>query len=346
MDKLTAQQSIKQLYSEAFALNPSALIQLFEIDISQIGFNRGVISQNEITSQNNTIFRFHNNVKLTHSSIFWQNNEYVAAPIMAEDFEIKGRGTLPTPKLSLTVSDDGIPTLSRLKDRILQLGDLVGAKVTRIRTFAKFLDATNFYGGNVPNGYFPNPNAEFPRDVFYIDSKSKEDKSSIVFELGSVLDVQGQKLPGRLVVCNTCPFNYRGHGCMYEYNSRRIVDEHGETWESSLLSAAPPVANEFNEVFSTLLSGITLIDKGAYSYDKLYNSGDYVYVTHNNINYYFVGNGVNISASPPNKQYWIADQCSKNIRGCELRYALGGSAAGTTLGNLPYGGFLSVTRFK
>lgn len=347
MNKQEAQVAIKELFAEAFSLTPSALITLFEIDVGLIGFERGVISQNEINYQNNTIFRFHNNVKLTHSSIFWRGQEYVAAPIIAEDFEVKLRGTLPTPTLTITVSDDGIPALSQLKDRLLQLGDLVGAKVTRIKTFAKFIDAVNFYNQIPPDGFSPNPNAVFPSDIYYIDSKSHEDKSSIQFILGSMLDVQGQKLPGRLVNANSCPHQYRGHGCLYEYNSRRIPEEHGEVGESTLPFSAPPVANDLDEIFLNLLSGIQLVDRGAYVKNMICNSGDCVYVTHNNINYYFVANGVNITVSPPDTRYWIADQCSKKIRGCEYRYAVGGSAGGNiTLGNLPFGAFSAVSRFN
>jgi lambda family phage minor tail protein L len=346
MDKNTASQSIKKLYAEASLLEPSALLTLFEINIADIGFSQGVVSQTDINQETNTVFRFHNNVKLTNSSIYWQGKEFVAAPIQAEGFETNLKGTLPTPRLSLTVSDEGIPVLSQLKERIRELGDLSGAKVTRIRTFAKFIDAENFYGTTSPAGFQPDPNAEFPRDVFYIDRKSKEDKFTIEYELGSILDVGDAKLPARLVVANSCPFSYRGAGCCYEYSERRIENEHGAEGESVLPTSAPPVANENDEKFSVLLSGITLVDRGAYNQTIPYNSGDFVYITHNNLNYYFVANGVNVLTPPPNKNYWIQEACSKKIKGCELRYALGGSAKGVTLGNLPYGGFSSVTRFK
>lgn len=346
MNKSEASTAIKQLYSEASSLEPSSLVQLFEINIADIGVERGTISITDVNAQISTVFRFHNCIKLTNSSIYWQGKEFVAAPIQAEGFETNIKGTLPTPKLSMTVSDEGIASLSQLKERLRDLGDLSGAKVTRIRTFAKFLDAENFYGQVPPAGFSPNPNSEFPRDVFYIDRKSKEDKFSIEYELGSILDVGEVKIPGRLVTANSCVANYRGCGCLYEYNTRRIVEEHGDSTESNLLTFAPPVSNEFNERFSDLLSGITLVDRGAHDPNLLYNSGDFVYIEHNNINYYFVANGVNVQISPPNTRYWMQDACSKKIKGCEQRFALGGSARGTTLGNIPYVAFASVNRFK
>ena len=346
MDKLQAQSSIKKLYTEANNLEASALIQLFEINIADIGLSQGTISITDVNAEINTIFRFHNNAKLINSSIYWKGKEYIAAPITAEGFEVNAKGTLPTPKLSMTVSEDGIPALAQLKNRLRELGDLSGAKISRIRTFAKFLDAENFYGANPPDGFEPDPNVEFPRDVYYIDRKSREDKYSIEYEMGSILDVGDAKLPSRLVVANACPFSYRGNGCLYEYNERRIEESHGEIEESALPTFAPPVANEFDERFQTLLSGVTLVDRGLYDSNLIYNFGDFVYITYNNLNYYFVCNGENVSVAPPNLRYWIQDACSKKIKGCELRYALGGSAQGVTLGNLPYGGFLSVNRFK
>ncbi len=200
MDKNVAQSSIKNLWSEAFSLEPTSLIHLFEIDVADISFARGVIGHNEVSAQTNTVFRFHNNIKLTHSSIFWQGKEFIAAPIQAEGFEITSKGVLPTPKLSISVSEESVPYLNILKERISQVGDLVGAKVTRIRTFAKFLDKENFYNTTTPPGFNPNPNQEFPRDIFYIDRKSLENKNVIELELASILDVEGIKLPGRLVV--------------------------------------------------------------------------------------------------------------------------------------------------
>jgi lambda family phage minor tail protein L len=346
MDKNTAQTDIKELYGEAFSLSSSALLTLFEIDVSAIGLSVGAISQSEINSEIGTIFRFHNNLKISNSSIIWQGKEYIAAPVHAEGFEVTSKGVLPTPKLSINVSNEAVALFSQFRQRIRDIGDLTGAKVTRIRTYSKFLDAENFRDGNYPKDFSPNPNREFPRDVFYIDRKSNENKYVLEFELASLLDVQGQKLPGRLVVANTCPFIYRGDGCLYENSNRRNVQEHGATGDSTLLISAPAVATEFDELISPLFSGVTIVDKGLYNQYQTYNSGDCTYLTFNNVNYYYVANGNNVTVAPPNRNYWVADMCSHKSRGCEIRYAVGGSAVGTTLGNLPYGGFLAVNRFK
>lgn len=344
MDKATAQTSIKNVYGETFSLSPSSLITLFEIDIGPIGFSMGKISTAEVEQERNTIFRFHNNVKSTHSSIIWQGQEYVAAPIVAEGFEITSRGTLPSPTLKMTVNEEGVPHLAMLKNRIYQLGEIIGAKVTRIRTFAKYIDESNFFDSRAPDGFIPDNNAELPRDIFFIERKVLENKFQLEFELSTSLNLEGKKLPGRLVLQNNCPFMYRGDGCFYEFSGRRSTDEHGD---AVLPVSAPPVANYFNESIAETMTGVTITDRGEYNPDITYNSGEFCYLEHNNIKYYYVANGVDIQVAPPNGKYWLADECSHQSLGCELRYGVNGGAAGNIVkGVLQFGGFPSVNRFR
>ena len=341
-------QGLKSLYSEAANLSPSSLVQMFEVDLSAIGLSTNEFTQSEIDQQISTIFRFHNSVKLSNSSLYWQGKEFVAAPINVEGFETTAKGTLPTPKLSLTVSDEGIPQLAIFKNRLLQLGDITGAKVTRIRTMAKFLDASNFLDTVLPEGFSPDPNQEFPRDIFYIDRKSNENKNIIEFELGSILDVENSKLPGRIVVTNSCPFVYRGNGCFYEYSNRRNPIIHDAAENSYLPEQAPPIATERDEYIPTLLSGATFTDLGEYDGNTTYNSGDSVYLNYNNHKYYFVSKNNDVNVSPPNLNYWIGDTCSKKVAGCQIRWGRFGSAIGSSVryGEIPFGGFSSVGRSR
>lgn len=64
-----------------------------------------------------------------------------------------------------------------------------------------------------PVTYSPDPTAFFPDDVYYIDRKSNENKQFIEFELASVLDLAGVKLPRRQIIQNICPWKYRGAEC-------------------------------------------------------------------------------------------------------------------------------------
>jgi len=332
-----ARSSIANFSKEAFSLLPSNLIYLYEIDVSSLLLDK------DISLVNNTqIFRFHNHIKLINTSIFFNKEEYIAAPITVDGFEYTSKGALPTPKLAITVTDEAVPLLAILKDTLNKLGDLTGAKVTRIRTFAKFLDAKNFETDELPSGFAPDPNA-FSKDVFYIDRKSNENKLFLEFELASILDVEGIKLPNRLVIASRCPWTYRGEGCLYEYNENRVNSVHGST--STLPIQAPPVANEKDEpIIDVLGSDVSIIYIGKWDKNTYYAKGNSVYIEKDDIKYHFCAKLPNQGISPPNTAFWIADSCGKSVNSCKLRYGLNGSAGGIVKGLLAYGGFSAVNK--
>lgn len=342
MDKTQAQTSIKGITTEAADLDGSSLITMFEIDIGTLATDRSInINPDE------TIFRFHNSIKLTTSDIIWQGNVYSAAPIDAEGFEVNTKGTIPTPALSIIVDDRGISALSLLKLKLRSLGDIIGAKVTRRRTFSKFLDAVNFTELTKPRDHDPDPNNEFFPDVYFINRKVTENKYIIKYELSSILDLEGIFLPKRQVIAQRCNFSYRGEGCMYEYEKRRNSDVHKE---NSLLPVyAPAIGNENDETFESLYGITDPIDRDLHVPSQSYNKGDQVYIVRGGINYYFVAK----IAVPPNVNinnitYWAADKCSKCLVGCRLRWGIKGKAGvantGLTLGELPFGGFPATNR--
>ena len=74
--------------------------------------------------------------------------------------------------------------------------DLIGATVTRIRTLARFLDAENFTGNTNPFGT-PDPDAEFPREIYTIDRKATENRELVEFELAAAFDLIGVRAPKR-----------------------------------------------------------------------------------------------------------------------------------------------------
>ena len=289
--KEQARKSIKSLMYEATNLTPSTLMELFEIDMTtatkgiqsslvadgaQVGIN---FSSEELNfsdsltkeqaekltdlqkafgqkTNNSNVLRFHNNIKVFNSYIIWQGKTYYPAPIQAEGFDISSRGTLPTPVLRMTAQkEEGVQALSLLRRAIHKYGDIVGAKVTRIRTFAKYLDPDNFssisqidgkqgiYESNFPDQYEPDPYAEFPRDIFYVERKSNENKINLEYELSALIDVEGVKLPRRVVLSNKCGFTYRGCGCFYEQKESETFSSMSSSvtssgWSKSLTSGA------------------------------------------------------------------------------------------------------------
>lgn len=177
--------------SDIQKLTPGGLVDLFELDATSIG---------------GAVVRFHAGVNGLGNDVVWQGNTYTRFPIEAEGFEWNGKGALPRPKLRVANITGLIGALAR------ELDDLVGAKVTRRRTFVKYLDAVNFAGGVNPTA---DPNAHFTDEVYFVERKAAENPVFLEFELAAAFDVQGIQLPRRQVVQNVCTWRYRGAECGY-----------------------------------------------------------------------------------------------------------------------------------
>lgn len=179
-----------QLLADVQKLEPGAIVELFELDLSTFG---------------GELLRFHAGTNNLLQNVTWQGNVYTAFPIQASGFEFSGQGQAPRPKL---LAANVVGSITAL---VLQYDDLVGAKLTRHRTLAKYLDAVNFVGGN-PNA---DPTAEFPVDIFYVDRKATETSEFVEFELAPAADVTGVMLPRRQIIQNICPWKYRSAECGY-----------------------------------------------------------------------------------------------------------------------------------
>lgn len=169
----------------------------------------------------------------------WRGNLYTALPVRAEGFEVVGGGAYPRPKITLSNALGVGTTL------VKEFNDLLGARVTRWRTFSRFLD----------DGVSPDPNAHLPTDIYYVDLKSRHTKSEIEWELASVLDQKGVMLPGRQVLRHGCQLQYRTYsGGAFNYQNvscpyvgTRYFNERNE-----------PVQNPANDRCSQQLNGCLL----------------------------------------------------------------------------------------
>jgi lambda family phage minor tail protein L len=187
--------------SEIQKLAPSALVELFELDLTVLG---GDISL------------FHAGTNGLSQDLIWQGDTYVRFPIQAEGFDFTSNGQLPRPKLRVSNVFGSITAL------LLFYDDMLGAKVTRKRTLAKYLDAVNFPGGVNADA---DDTAEFSQDIYYIDRKASETPDLVEFELASALDLAGVKLPRRQIIQNICPWTYRGAECGYAGSSYFDVND-------------------------------------------------------------------------------------------------------------------------
>lgn len=386
MTKAEARESMKNLQAQAVALEPTALIELFEIDLSNIlspdkikkrqKFNElnllmGGTLVDDPFSSSISIFRFHNNVKLIKRDLWFQGNRYKAFPCKAEGFETNSTGPAASPKLSFGSRPEALSRFAVLKELLKDLDDLVGAKVTRLKTFSKFLDYQNWYqldsDGNpdltkrlyqdIPSEITPDENAFFPPDLFFIEKKSYEDKKSMQFELSSYVNFEGLQLPQRIFNMKRCTWHYRSAGCTYEYQFRAQaegwINAHEHFEGTHLPKHAPPIATENDELISEISPGYNPISANTphkWSPNTVYFKDDIVFIVHDKKSFYFVAkHDVPQNTPPPNYDHWVADQCSKTFNGCRLRWGVSSTpvqmdANHPKKGILPFGAFPSITR--
>lgn len=173
------------------SLSPTALLELFTVDTSN--------------TPGGGVFHFHAGTNALLQSVVWRGITYVALPIEAEGFELSSKGVLPRPTLKVANVGGLFSALAGT------LNDLVGAKVTRKRTFAKYLDAVNFPAGN-PDA---DPNQYLPDELWFIEAKTSENRYIIAWELSSAFDLMGVMLPNRQVIQNSCSWTYRSAECSW-----------------------------------------------------------------------------------------------------------------------------------
>ena len=186
--------AIASAYEELAKLNPSAIIELFEVHLDN-------------TLHGSTdVYRFHAGANAdVDGNVVFNGNTYTRIPVKADGFEMTNTGTLPRPTLTISNLDGTMTTLLLLVNATTAGNDLGGAEVRRIRTLKKFLDGEAA----------ADPNAKFPDERWFIDRKANESRDSVTFELASKFDLAGQKLPKRQIVANVCQWVYRSSECSY-----------------------------------------------------------------------------------------------------------------------------------
>ena len=186
--------AIASAYEELAKLNPSAIIELFEVHLDN-------------TLHGSTdVYRFHAGANAdVDGNVVFNGNTYTRIPVKADGFEFTNTGTLPRPTLTISNLDGTMTTLLLLVNATTAGNDLGGAEVRRIRTLKKFLDGEST----------ADPNAKFPDERWYVDRKASESRDSVTFELASKFDLAGQKLPKRQVIANVCQWVYRSSECSY-----------------------------------------------------------------------------------------------------------------------------------
>ena len=219
--------TISPAYQVLKELEPSALIELFHIEFTT-----------ELNGAADNLY-FHAGTNGIPTSIVFAGQSYTAAPVEAEGFDKSIKGVLPRPTLRVANAQD---TISSLMHRSSNPIDPLMAKVTRIRTFKKFIDAVNFFNetyiyqdGNTAitqNGDTlvlaahgtGDSTSRLPDQVYRIDRIASENQEFVEFELSSKLDLTNVLLPRRLVT-DFCPWKYRGVECGYNGGPVATVED-------------------------------------------------------------------------------------------------------------------------
>ncbi len=299
---------------ELSKLAPSTQIELFELDTTGIDGNR--------LPSNQQLIRFHNFVSEGYYPIYFGSVKYSPIPVLFKNNETKGDGTsLPRPHLNVGNADGMVSYF------MSQADGLIGAKLTRRRTFARFLSGETWgLASNINPLGTPDSEAVLSDDIFYIDKIVAENKQIVEFELASILELNKVKIPRRRMFATNCGFEYRNSsGCDYQ---------------------GIPVADAADKKFGAGGYGLTLNDRGIWSSSSSYDSGDYVYIESPFFNedntqrkrfYYvcMVDGTIGPETRPAISDNWKLEMCSRKINGCLCRF---------TANNLPFGGFPALIR--
>lgn len=278
---------------------PSAVLEFFKI-------------YPDAVNKPNTFISIHGGSNFG-GSINWQGVAYRPVPVESEGFEVNGNGQLARPKIRIANVDYLITSL------IQNNNDLLYAKIVRKRTFLKYIDDSNFDGGN-PFGQ-ADPTAEIAEEEYLISQKTAENKLYVEFELTSPLDLENYEINNRIILGRYCTWLYRGEGCKYQ---------------------GAPKDQEDGENFSITPT----TNQGLWSSTKTYSAGQYVYTNHNRltvngqlVKIFYVSKTSNNKGNNPdnNPSFWQKDGCSKTMTACKKRF--GNST-------LPFGGFPGTDGFS
>lgn len=168
----------KTIAQDIQAYNPGDLVELFILDASLYGLS---------------LMYFCSSIYNNGNSIVFNGHTYAPLSMQAEGFQRNSQGGMPTPSITIADVTNAIPTQIRIHN------DLLGTKITRIRTFARYLDGKTD----------ANPSAEFPREVYWVERKENQNRFMIKLSLSPIISMHGLTLPRRLILKNVCRWVYR-----------------------------------------------------------------------------------------------------------------------------------------
>ena len=335
-----------------FDYKPDTLVEFYEVRVKRAD------TINQIDT-----FRFHAGVNqegVTRQGgekvhgVKWQGKVYISVPLESEGFEARGDGRLPRPIIRFANVEGFFSAAAA------EYGDFIGAKVSRKRTFAKYLDADNWpkVDGKHMNPMTPSgegdPNSHLPDDMFFVNRKMSENKNLIEYELVSLLELEGVYLPARLVLSNYCSWIYRSPECGYGHNTSSDVlqvrkglpvadkednplgDMEGSGIKNGWRDIDPNNTKTYGN--NQRRAFVDELDFELWKSGREYKKNQFVFLTSGQsldiksdptqtsyvqrLFYVCLKDHVSDLSSHPfyNKEIWTQDQCSKTVNGCKFRF--------------------------
>ena len=161
------------------------VVDLYEIDTTVIGFEE--------------IIYWTPSNKLG-TGIIYGGKLYSARAVEITAVERSSVNEPPEVTLTITNVDKGGNSL------LLTYRDLIGAKITKRRTFSKYLDF-------LADGVTVNPNAstadQFIPEVWYVQQKKENSRVLVSWSLSAITKIDNQQIPRRRVLKTVCERRYR-----------------------------------------------------------------------------------------------------------------------------------------
>ena len=308
-----------KISAEVFNIEPTAIIDLFRVYPDIINFP-------------DVYFNIHNG-SVFGVGITWQGEDYMPIAMEYEGFEITADGRPNRPLVRFSNAQYFATSLLDKYD------DFSNGRVQRKRTFVKFLDDSNFDGGN-PWGE-ADYTAEISDDIYIVSQKKRENKDFVEVELTNPLDLESFEVNHRRILGKYCYWKYRGPGCQYEGPPVERLDRQPFTNQSNTELVAWNEAKTNN----TSYLGQDGFEYGRggdiYQPTKKYAQGNVVYKINDRIRIqdekdpnsfkpmlvYYVAkaswiDGVQNKGKDPNlhPEYWDKDGCSKALSSCQKHF--------------------------
>lgn len=234
----------------------------------------------ELEMPDGTTWYFHDGKSSSITDITFDGNTYSAIPIEFDGIDATSDG--PSYRPTLTIGN----VLNIFRDELgasYTYEDMLGKKFTRRRTLSTYLTSS--------------PAVELPKDVFYVDRVGSTSIISVSFELASPFDLEGVKLPSRIILGGGCSWQYQGAspdlpttakvgGCRWNRFSRVVIPLTGNTEVNFVNVNDEPVVNvaavkgtwtgsgSVNEIFATAQTGLTRINSNG-SFTSSVSSNNY-----------------------------------------------------------------------